>query len=368
MMKIILKLGSVVMIVLLVLATSCGDDDDPCTETTWYQDADGDGLGNADVPQDACEAPEGFVADNTDPDDNCTTTPSTFYRDLDGDGLGDPDSSVEACEAPEGYVSNSDDVGDCFPGCQDFGSDSPLGIFWGGFETIPRDGDGNILWESDPENGITFADVVSGAATQGKWDDNAQINGSDAVDPIQGVNYASLIRAAGEGGKQNRIGYQPAAADGTLDDPEVAQEDRTKLDLSGYTDPYVNLWVHTEGDSAALQVGFNVNYYDTDGSFLDDAYWTYQHDDGAGGTSNVLYFKYDDWTLLSFPLNAASWEDEFADDGVTTRNFWTEADLDQVDRVRFSFDTRLISENNPFTLHIDAASISEGPLTDVRNP
>ncbi|MDA8693245.1 YHYH protein [Saprospiraceae bacterium] len=48
--------------------TSCGDDDS-CTETTWFEDADGDGLGNPDVTVDACDQPDGFVADNTDTDD-----------------------------------------------------------------------------------------------------------------------------------------------------------------------------------------------------------------------------------------------------------------------------------------------------------
>lgn len=54
----------------IMLFSSCQEDDDtPCLETTWYQDADGDGLGNPDVSQMACDQPEGYVADNTDTDD-----------------------------------------------------------------------------------------------------------------------------------------------------------------------------------------------------------------------------------------------------------------------------------------------------------
>ncbi len=58
-----------------LVLTSCNDDTDgtiPCSETIWYEDADGDGLGNPDVSQSACEAPEGYVADNTDTDDAST--------------------------------------------------------------------------------------------------------------------------------------------------------------------------------------------------------------------------------------------------------------------------------------------------------
>lgn len=53
------------------LMTSCNDDEAviPCTETVWYEDADGDGLGNPDVTRIDCDQPDGYVADNTDTDD-----------------------------------------------------------------------------------------------------------------------------------------------------------------------------------------------------------------------------------------------------------------------------------------------------------
>ncbi len=58
------------------LIASCDDDDD-CVETTWYQDSDGDGLGNPDVSQSACEQPEGYVSDNTDTDDTGSSSTSS---------------------------------------------------------------------------------------------------------------------------------------------------------------------------------------------------------------------------------------------------------------------------------------------------
>jgi len=51
------------------ILTSCKKDDNNCTETLWYEDADGDGLGNADVTITACDQPAGYVDNGTDPDD-----------------------------------------------------------------------------------------------------------------------------------------------------------------------------------------------------------------------------------------------------------------------------------------------------------
>ncbi|MCI4671778.1 MAG: YHYH protein [Bacteroidia bacterium] len=68
-MKYLTSLSLLAILGGIILITSCRGGDDPCVETTWYEDSDGDGLGNPDISQDACEQPEGYVADNTDTDD-----------------------------------------------------------------------------------------------------------------------------------------------------------------------------------------------------------------------------------------------------------------------------------------------------------
>lgn len=69
----------------LFLYTACENAD--CMETTWYIDADGDGLGNPNQSQMACDQPDGYVANNTDPDDSGTvsaagTTPVAAFDDF----------------------------------------------------------------------------------------------------------------------------------------------------------------------------------------------------------------------------------------------------------------------------------------------
>ncbi|MBK9647770.1 MAG: hypothetical protein IPO67_21865 [Deltaproteobacteria bacterium] len=129
-------------------AEVCDDKDNNCDSVvdeatatdaaTFYADGDSDGYGDSASTTVACDAPDGFVADNTDCadgdstvnpgatelcdelDNNCDGTideasaadASTFYADADTDGYGDGASSLVACEAPAGYVSDSTDCDD----------------------------------------------------------------------------------------------------------------------------------------------------------------------------------------------------------------------------------------------------------------
>lgn len=57
------------LVLFSVYSCKDGQEEQPCTETTWYQDADGDGLGNPAITFVSCQAPAGYVANSGDNDD-----------------------------------------------------------------------------------------------------------------------------------------------------------------------------------------------------------------------------------------------------------------------------------------------------------
>lgn len=120
----------------------CNGVDDNCNTlidegvlVTFYRDFDNDGYGDINTTSQACSAPGGYVANNTDCndnnaairpnateacngiDDNCNGSTDegvliTFYRDQDNDGYGFVSITTLACSAPVGYVANSTDCND----------------------------------------------------------------------------------------------------------------------------------------------------------------------------------------------------------------------------------------------------------------
>lgn len=112
-----------------------------CLWSSWYDDGDGDGFGDADALTRACVAPAGTVADATDcddtfagiapdvvevcggPDEDCdglegdedpsvrAASRTNWYADTDGDGAG-AGPVTAACVAPAGYVSDATDCDD----------------------------------------------------------------------------------------------------------------------------------------------------------------------------------------------------------------------------------------------------------------
>ena len=107
---------------MLLFLPSCSDDEE-CTPSTWFQDADNDGLGNPSVTLSACDQPSGYVPNRDDDNDICSGTidacgvcdgmgETTWYQDADSDGLGNPEVSKSNCTKPDGYVKNNTDTDD----------------------------------------------------------------------------------------------------------------------------------------------------------------------------------------------------------------------------------------------------------------
>lgn len=80
-----------------------------CTQQTWYADADGDSYGDATATTEACNAPVGYVADNTDCDDSENTVypgATEICDGLDNDCNGDIDENlVTALISPVGSAA-----------------------------------------------------------------------------------------------------------------------------------------------------------------------------------------------------------------------------------------------------------------------
>ncbi len=114
------------------------DEPDAADASTWYSDADGDGFGDLDTPQIACDLPVDYVLDAADcddsddaeypgadevcdgDDDDCdgevdeasAIDASTWYADADTDGYGDVATSAIACYQPDGYIADDTDCDD----------------------------------------------------------------------------------------------------------------------------------------------------------------------------------------------------------------------------------------------------------------
>ncbi|MCP4805196.1 MAG: C-type lectin domain-containing protein [Proteobacteria bacterium] len=181
------------------------DSIDPSSQSSWYDDADGDGYGDPDADSIACTAPSGTVGDSGDCDDtdadvnpagtevcnglddDCdgdvddddnsvdSSTWSVFYGDADGDGYGDRDDLWRACSAPSGRVSDNTD-------CDDANADVNPG------ETeacndVDDDCDGLV---DDDDDSVA-------AATQSTWYDDADSDGYGDPD----ANSLACVAPAG---------------------------------------------------------------------------------------------------------------------------------------------------------------------------
>ena len=88
------------------------DEDDALDVLTWYADSDGDGYGDAAVSDEECDAPSGYVGDDTDCDDDDAGSypgaPETAYDGIDQDCDGSDWCDVD----DDGFLSEECPDGD----------------------------------------------------------------------------------------------------------------------------------------------------------------------------------------------------------------------------------------------------------------
>jgi hypothetical protein len=97
---------------------------------TYYEDFDGDGLGNPNSTIEACSLPAGYVEnadDCDDTDDQIGAASEVYYVDADGDGFGAGNPILFCSDPGAGYATNNDDCDDTndtiYPGATEIPDD-----------------------------------------------------------------------------------------------------------------------------------------------------------------------------------------------------------------------------------------------------
>ena len=226
---------------------NCDGNIDESVYETFYLDNDNDGFGDEGNTVEACEAPNGYVANgsdcvDTDPDiypsaaelcdgidNNCSGEAdegllNTYFADQDGDGWGDENQEVESCEVSAGLSSQSGDCNDTealsYPGntevCDGVDNDcdgnNDEGLLTQYFQDQDSDGFGS------PTNSIEECQAPSGYT-----EDNTDCNDANTA-----INPAS----------DEICDFEDNNCDGTIDEPTAidAQTWFQDGDEDGYGD------------------------------------------------------------------------------------------------------------------------------------
>ena len=273
----------------------CDDNDaEVGAAQTWYADRDGDGWGDPETSQQACDPPSDFVLQDGDcqdedaaihpdapevcdtVDNDCdgliddldedldTSTTSYFFPDADNDGYGEYAGWITACAAPSGYVEDSSDCDDTLAEvnpdateiCDELDNDcdtlvdeddDSLDTSTGSTYYQDADGDGY----GDPDTSVMACEKPSGWKSNKKDcdDSDAEISPDadeicdgvdndcdsstteDGVVSIDSTAYASITDAIGAASSGDTI----TVCDGTYYETFTTQKQVTLQSLNGAT-------------------------------------------------------------------------------------------------------------------------------------
>ena len=170
------------------LDNDCDGGVDELVTSVFFQDLDADGYGDPNTTLAACDAPSGYVANDSDcndadstvspaslefcdnRDNNCDSVVDedsavdapTWFHDADKDDYGDPNAPQAACTAPTDHVADNtdcdDDDGSIHPGAEDTPEDG-----------IDQDCDGTDALSSSAAGGYLGDLAISTTAEMGAF-------------------------------------------------------------------------------------------------------------------------------------------------------------------------------------------------------
>jgi MYXO-CTERM domain-containing protein len=272
----------------------CNTLDDDCDGTvdlgaddasTWYTDADGDTWGDPATAVDACSAPSGTRADDTDCDDTSATVHPTadehcngidddcdgttdedavdlgsWHANTDGDGYGDPAVTSVECTAPVGYLADATDCDDAdatvFPGAPESadGIDGDCdGVVDEGTAWYDDDGDGYTEDGGDCDDADGDVHPSSPETTDGVDEDCDGVadDGTASVDD-DGDGVSEDGGDCNDGDPRQSPGNTEIDGNGIDDDCDGAVDDGVyDPDADGYT----GLGGDCAGEDAAIHPG-----------------------------------------------------------------------------------------------------------------
>ncbi|HHO50715.1 MAG TPA: hypothetical protein ENK18_07520 [Deltaproteobacteria bacterium] len=231
-----------------------------CVPTSFFEDLDGDGLGDGLAPVSACAAPAGMVGNALDCDDADASAPGVYHPDLDGDGIGGQDPVVICPRV--GFVAIGGDCDDTDPSVLPGAIEVCDGIDNDCNDTID-DGVGGPWWPDQDRDGYGdgSAEPLETLCPPPGWVDN----GGDCLDQDPDVSPAGIEADTEDGIDNDCDGYDLVSPDSDGD----GLTDREEADLG--TDP-----LSTDTDSDGIDDGTELTWgtdplsADTDSDGLSD--------------------------------------------------------------------------------------------------